>query len=128
MNTPRPVTVTLAIVLLILLSVFALITPFLPVDNKPLLIITVPGFLVEGIGGLIAVVGLWRLKWWGLWLARVIAALGILLSVPGLFLAPGAGGKVFAVGLIAAKALVLVLVTLPATRQAVAAARVRLAA
>jgi uncharacterized membrane protein (DUF2068 family) len=127
MNTPRPLTVTIAIVLLILLSVFGLIAPFLPVANKPPLIILVSGFIL-GAGGLIAVFGLWMLKRWGLRLSSVISALRILAAVPGLFLAPGVAGKVLTVGLIVSNALVLVLVTLPATRKAVAAERVRVAA
>jgi hypothetical protein len=37
-----------------------------------------------GIGALVAAVGLWRSKRWGLILALIVAALGIVLALPGL--------------------------------------------
>jgi hypothetical protein len=128
MNTNRPATVTSAAVLLLLLSVYSLTTPFLPVDNKPPLMIIVYQFIVGGIGSLLVVFGLWRLKWWGLRLSMLFSAVSILTTVPGLFLAPPVVGKAITEGLIVVNVLVLVLVTLPVTRKAVASERVRVAA
>jgi uncharacterized membrane protein (DUF2068 family) len=128
MHTNRPASVTSAAVLLMLLCVYSLTAPFLPVDNKPPLMIIVYQFLVGGIGSLLAVFGLWRLKRWGLRLAILLSAVSILTTMPGLFLAPSLVGKAITVGLIVVNALVLVLVTLPVTRKAVAAERVRVAA
>ncbi len=126
MNTRRPLTVTIAIVLLILLSLFSLYTPFGP--KGPPLFIALFAFIVDGVGGLIAVFGLWKLQRWGLLLTSVIAALSILVAVPGLWLAPSTGGKVISLVLTLFFVLVLVLVALPATRKAVAAKRVDAAA
>ncbi len=120
MNTKRPLTLILAIVLLALLSLFGLITPFRP---GPPLVIVLYAFIVGGVGGLIAAFGLWKLQRWGLLLTIIIASLSILVSVPGLWLAPSTSGKAVSVGIIVFNALVLVLVVLPATRKAVAAAR-----
>ncbi len=125
MNTRRPLTLILALVLFALLSLFGLITPMMP--NKPPLVIILYAFIVGGVGGLIAVFGLWTLKRWGLLLTLGIAALSILVSVPGLVIAPPYG-KVVSGVIIVVNALVLVLVALPATRKAVAAKRERAAA
>ena len=121
MNTRRPLTLILAIVLLALLSLFGLYTPFGP--NGPPLVIVLYAFIVGGVGSLIAVFGLWKLKRWGLLLTIIIASLSILVAVPGLWLAPSTSGKAVSVGLIVFYVLVLVLVALPATRKAFAAAR-----
>lgn len=74
------------------------------------------------------VFGLLRLKRWGLRLSMLFSAVSILAAVPGLFLAPPGVGKAITLGLIVVNALVLVLVTLPVTRKAVAAERVRVTA
>ncbi len=119
MNTHRPLTVTIATVLLTLVSLFGLITPVVP-HKPPTIIIAL--LLVLGVCGLIAVFGLWKLKRWGLLLTSVISALGILM--PGLFLVPPGGkGIVVSVVLAVLYALVLVLVALPATRKAYVAVR-----
>ncbi len=125
MNTNRPLTATIAIVLLLLMSVTGLILPllslFVSLTNPPPLIVRVDQILVMGVGGLIAVFGLWKLKRWGLVLTSIIAALSLLVAVYGLLVAPTEGKwppGVFAV----LNALVLVLVALPATRRAYAAA------
>jgi len=118
MNTKRPLTLILALVLFALLTVFGLITPFTP--NGPPLPIMLYAVIVAGVGGLIALFGLWKLKRWGLLLTMGIAALGILVAVPGLVIAPPYG-KVISGVIIVVNALVLVLVALPATRKAFAA-------
>jgi hypothetical protein len=126
MNTRRPLTLILALVLFALVTAFGLITPLGPRigANQPPLVIVLYAFIVMGVGGLIALVGLWTLKRWGLLLTSVIAALSILMAVPGLWIAPTTGGKVISLVLSVVNALALVLlVVLPATRKAVAAAR-----
>jgi hypothetical protein len=119
MNTRRPLTHILAVVLLILFSVFGLITLF--GTGAPPLPVALFAFIIDGVGGLIAAFGLWMLKRWGLWLSIVIAVLTILVAVPGLLLAPGTG-KIVSAAIMVVNAVLLVLVTLPVTRKAVAAA------
>jgi peptidoglycan/LPS O-acetylase OafA/YrhL len=126
MNTKRPLTVSIAIVLLILLSVFGLITPF--GSNDPSLFLALYAFIAMGVGGLLAVFGLWKLKRWGLLLTIIIASLSILVAGPGIWFASSTSEKAISGGVAVFYVLVLVLVALPATRKAVAAKRVRAAA
>ncbi len=120
MNTRRPLTVIIAIVLLTLVSLLDLIELVIPARVPLLFVYTIP---VLGVGGLMAVFGLWKLKRWGLLLTSILSALSILWNIPVLFLYPKLGGKAFTMGFIVVYILVLVLVALPATRKAVAAAR-----
>ncbi len=118
MNTPRPATVTIASVLLLLVSLFDLTAPFTPGPPAPLSYIA----FGSGVCGILAVFGLWKMKPWGALLAIILAVLDILSAAPGLIFAPLVGRLVSALVVIF-YALVLVLVMLPATRKAVAAAR-----
>lgn len=118
-NTRRPANGASASVLLILLSLFNLSASFQPDAIKSPLPIIIWASL-SGIIGLIAAVGLWSGKRWG-WLVTVIfSPLSMLSAIPGIFLAPSVAGKAISVGLIVGYGLVLVLVTLPATRKAFA--------
>jgi uncharacterized membrane protein (DUF2068 family) len=91
--------------------------------NPPPLIVRVDEILVMGVGGLIAVFGLWKLKRWGLVLTGIIATPTLLLGVYGLLGPVPIEGKVASVVLGVLNAVVLVLVALPATRRAYAAVR-----
>ena len=120
MNTYRPLTVTIATVLLTLVSLFSLTVLLEPTKVPPLFFYTIP---VLGVCGLIGAFGLWKMKRWGLLLSSILSALAILWTIPGLFIPKTLGGKAISMGVIIFYALVLVLVALPATRKAVAAAR-----
>ena len=118
----RPLPVTVAAILLVLLSLsdfpwlFELLFP--GVEEPPAFIIY-SGY-VEGIVGLVAAIGLWMLKPWSLWATIVVCALNLLLGLPGLLFAPGAALKaVIAVTEIVA-VLIIVLVVLPDSRRALA--------
>ncbi|MDQ6694203.1 MAG: hypothetical protein M3014_07250 [Chloroflexota bacterium] len=119
MNIRRPLTLILAILLLVLLGLFGLITPFRPDQPPPPVVIFA---FTGGVVALIAVVGLWMLRRWGLWLAIIVQVLTLLVAVPGLWLAPSTEGKLVSVVIIPVNALVLLLLALPATHKAVAAA------
>jgi|SRR5579859_2630160 len=121
MNTRRPLSLILAPVLIVLFSVFGLITAF--GADAPPLPVALFAFIIAGVGGLIAAFGLWLLKRWGLWLSIVIAALAIPVSVPGLVFGQDAADKLLSMGVIAWNILILVLVALPATHKAVPLAR-----
>ena len=118
MNTPRPTTVTIASVLLLLMSLFNLSAPFTNGPTPPL------SYIIFGLGvcGLPAVFGLWKLKPWGMWLSIILAVVALLPPILGLIGAPLAGPVVSALVFVV-YALVLVLVMLPATRKAVTAVR-----
>ncbi|GEM_PF-1525060 len=118
MNTPRPTTVTIASVLLLLVSLFDLPTPWINGPPPPF------SYIILGLGvcGLTAVFGLWKLKPWGMWLSIILAVVALIPAILGLIGAPLVG-KVVSALVFVVYALVLVLVMLPATRKAVTAAR-----
>ncbi len=124
MNTYRPLTVTIATVLLTLLSVFNLSALLIYPPNSPKLPgILYYGSIVFGVGGLIAVFGLWKLKRWSLLLTTILSALAILWVALFVVLYSSISGKVLPGVVTVFYVLVLVLVALPATRKAYAAAR-----
>ena len=120
MNTKRPLTVTIATVLLTLLSLLDLTVLLEPTKVPPLFFYTIP---VLGVCGLIGAFGLWKLKRWGWLLTSILSAVFIPWNIPGLFIPKTLGGKAITMGFIVVYILVLVLVALPATRKAFAAAR-----
>lgn len=125
MNPQRPVIVIAAMVLFALMTAFSLYTPFGP-SGPPLPIVLYAG-IVGGLGGVIALVGLWLMKRWGWLMTVIIAALNVLPSVPGLVVAPGPG-KAISAAIIVVNAVVLALLLLPAARAAFAGQRARVAA
>ena len=110
METTRPLSVTIAAVLLALASLVNVIIPLFPTE--------LPGFVVYsgaalGVAGLFAAAGLWRLKRWSVVLTIVVALLNILSAAPGLFIAPTTALFVSAIVGCALFALILALVVLP---------------
>jgi hypothetical protein len=112
-------------ILVLLMAAFGLFTFFSP--GGPPAVIHYYSLIVNGIGGLIALVGLWLMKRWGLWLTIIISAASILTAVTGL-LQPVLIGKAISAGIFVVNAVVLVLLVLPATRAAFAGERARAAA
>ena len=122
----RPMPVTVAA---ILMALFSVLNNFpgpwwnaIPavVEETPMIVVYVS--LVLGIVGIVAAVGLWMMKKWGLWLNIVVSVLNILLNGLGVFSvlsgALQAALAVMAIGFV----LTFVLVVLPDSRRAFAAA------
>lgn len=82
----RPLTVTVAAVLLALLSLVNLLSPLFPSEGVPSFVIYLG--VVLGIVGLIAAGGLWVLKGWSVWLTIIVCVLNILSAAPGIAFAP----------------------------------------
>ena len=82
----RPLPVTVAVVLLVILSLANLLSPVLPSEGVPTFVIYLG--VVLGVLGLIGAGGLWMLKRWALWLTIVVSVLNILSAAPGLAFAP----------------------------------------
>ena len=118
MNTKRPVPVTVAVVLLALLSVLNFISPLLPTDY-PTMVLFLGGAL--GVVGLLAAAGLWQMRRWGLLLTIIVSVLNILLAAPGIFAEPHATGKLLAGVTTVGFALIIVLVMRSNSRRAFAA-------
>jgi uncharacterized membrane protein (DUF2068 family) len=122
----RPMPVTVAA---ILMALFSVLNNFpgpwwnaIPeaVEDTPMIVEYVS--LVLGIVGIVAAVGLWMMKNWGLWLTIVVSVLNILLNGLGVAMVlSGALQAALAVGAIGF-VITLVLVVLPDTRRAFAAA------
>jgi uncharacterized membrane protein (DUF2068 family) len=121
MNTQRPLPVNSAAIILALFSLASLPLPLLPgAEEVPTVVLY--GGTVLSIVGLIAAVGLWMMKKWSLWLTIVVSVLNILSSAPGIVMAPDAASKAIVVVGIVVPALIIMLVVLPTSRRAFAAA------
>ena len=120
MNTQRPPAVTVAVVLLALLSVLTMVPPSLmasPAEASEVpAFVTYLGFIL-GVVGLVAAYGLWALKRWGVWLTIILSAVNILLSVAPILFGPTVAIQVVNIVSDVAFALIIVLVLLPASRR-----------
>ncbi len=110
----RPLSVTVAAVVLVLLSLLNLVP--LAIEGMPA--VFVYGALALGAAGLVGAAGLWMLKKWGIWLSIVVCALNLVFAAPGIPFAPDAALRVAATVTVVVSALVIVLVLLPASRRA----------
>lgn len=116
----RPMPVTLAVVLSVLVIIANFVSPALPQgsgdDKVPTSVIVVG--VVLGVLGIAAAFGLWRLHKWGYIATVVVSAVNLLLAVPGIFAGPYAWIKALAAVFVLACALIIVLVTRPDARRA----------
>ena len=120
----RPQSVSVAAILLVLLSLsdFPWLYELLfPMTVEPPAFILYSGYVL-GIVGLVVAIGLWMLQKWSLWAAIIISVLNFLFGLPGLLFAPGAALKALIALTEVVAVLVIVLVMLPASRRALAAA------
>jgi hypothetical protein len=119
----RPSTVTVAAILLVLLSLFDfpwLYRLLFPGAVEPPAFVIYSGYVV-GIAGIVVAIGLWMMQKWSLWATIVVCVLNFLSGAPGVLMAPGALKGVIVVGEVVA-VLIIVLVVLPSSRGALAAA------
>jgi uncharacterized membrane protein (DUF2068 family) len=121
MKTQRPPAVTVAVVLLALLSVVTMVPPSLMFS--PAVAAEIPAFVtylgfILGVVGLVAAYGLWALKRWSVWLTIILSVVSILLAVPPILFGPTVAIQVLNIVSDVAFALIIVLVLLPASRRA----------
>jgi hypothetical protein len=117
----RPLPVTVAAVIQVLFSLLSLPGPLLPGSEGVPSVVLYSG-IVQGGVGLVASAGLWMLKNWGLWLTIIVNVLGGLSAAPGVVAAPNAALQAAALVGVLISALIIVLVVLPSSRRALAAA------
>ena len=120
--SPRPQPVTVAAILLVLLSLFNfpwIYELLFPGAEGPPPALLYSGYVV-GVVGLVAAVGLWMLKPWSYWTTIVVCALNFLLGAPGVVFAPGAALKALIAVTEVVAILIIVLVVLPDSRRALA--------
>jgi hypothetical protein len=116
----RPLTVTVAAILLALFSVLNLLFPLweeaIPREEEvPALVVYTT--VVVGVAGLVGATGLWMLRKWSLWLTIVVSALNILDGAAGVAGAPNAALQADATVMVVGFALIIVLVVLPFSRR-----------
>ena len=116
----RPMPITVAAILMVLVSLVGLPGPLLP-GSEEVPAVVIYGGIVLGIVGLFAAVGLWLLRKWGLWLTVVVSVLNLLSAAPGIVFAPSVAVLVFAAVGVVVPALIIVLVVIPSSRRALAA-------
>ncbi len=124
MSPRRALPVTVAAILMALFSLMNFPGPWwylVPgaVEATPMIVIY--SGIVLGIVGLVAAVGLWMLKRWGLWLTIVVCVVNILLNVFGLAVVPTVALQVAIVVQTIGFVLAIVLAVLPDSRRAFAA-------
>ena len=112
----RPPPVSVAAILLVLLSLFDFPWPFPGMEEAPAFVIY--SGIVLGIVGLVVAVGLWMMKRWSYWATIVVSVLNFLLGAPGVVMAPGAALKAFIAVSEVVAVLIIVLVVLPSARRA----------
>jgi hypothetical protein len=118
----RPLPVTVAAILLVLLSLFDFPWPYeilFPGAEEPPAFILYSGYVV-GVVGLVVAAGLWMLQKWSYWATIVICVLNFLFGLPGLLFAPGAALKALIAVTEVVALLIIVLVVLPDSRRALA--------
>jgi uncharacterized membrane protein len=120
----RPLPITVAAILLVLLSLFDFPFPWLllfpEVEEAPPAFVIYSG-IVLGIVGLVVAVGLWMLKKWSFWATIVVSVLNFLLGAPGVVMGPTAAVQVTVLITEVVAVLIIVLVVLPSSRRAFAA-------
>ena len=117
MSPRRSLPVTVAAILMALISLVGLPGPLLPgAEEVPAVVIY--GGIVLGIVGIVAAVGLWLMKTWSFWATIIVSVINILLNLSGLAMVQSdalrAAIAVQTVGFI----LTIVLVVLPSARRA----------
>ena len=82
----EPLTLSLAALLLTLLSLWNLAAPVVSQDKAPMLVVVVA--VLAGFVGLLAVWGIWTGKRWAFWLAAIVSVVRGLDAAPGIAFAP----------------------------------------
>jgi hypothetical protein len=112
----RPQSVTVAAILLALLSVLNVLFPFFRIEGIPAAAVYIG--VVAGAIGLVGAAGLWLLRKWGIWITIIVCVLNVLDAAPGIAFAPHAALQVAATLTVLGFVLVLALVVIPASRRA----------
>src|SRR5215203_3349137 len=119
----RPQAVTVAAVLLVLLSMFNFPWPWLllfPGVEQPPAFVIYTGFVL-GVVGLVVAVGLWMVKEWSYRATIVVSGLNLLWGAPRVFLVPTVRIRVLSTVLEVVALLIIVLVMRPSSRRALEA-------
>ncbi len=114
----RPMPVTLAVILSVLVVIANFAGFALPTGGEAVPLVVILGSIIPGVVGIPAAIGLWLLRRWGFILTVVGTAVNLLTALPGPFLGPTAAIKIFSVAMALASVAILVLVTRAEARRA----------
>src|SRR5919107_1633192 len=118
----RPLPVTVAAILLVLLSLMNFPFPwwflFPGVEDPPVFVIY--SGIVVGLVGLVVAAGLWMLKTWSLRAAVIVCVINLLVGAPGVVIGPTAALRATVLVTEVVAVLVIVLVVVPSSRRALA--------
>lgn len=122
LRASAPVTRPMSVVIAVILSAILVVANFagfaLPSGGETPPLIVVVQSIVLGVAGIPVAIGLWQLRRWGYIASIVVAALNLVFTIPGPWLAPTMAIKVFSVAFGVASIAILVLVTRPEARRA----------
>ena len=122
----RPLPVTVAAILLALLSLMSFPSPWLilfpGVEEQPPAAFVVYSGIVVGIVGLVVAVGLWMMKAWSYRATIIVCVLNLVAGAPGVVVGATVGVRVLNAVLEVVALLIIVLVVLPDSRRALATA------
>ena len=116
----RPLPLTVAAILLVLLSLFDFPLPWMllfPGVEEPPAFVIYSGYAL-GIVGLVVAVGLWMMKAWSYWATIIVCVLNLLLGAPGVIMAPTAAVRATVAVTEVVAVLIIVLVVLPPSQRA----------
>jgi uncharacterized membrane protein (DUF2068 family) len=113
MKSGRPVSLTIAVLLLGLDCLLQLATPLVPGPPPAIVALSI----VIGVLGVVAAVGLWMLQRWAIMLTLILMFISILSAAPGLIVQPKATSTIGSAVSIALAALTVVLTLAPSVRQ-----------
>ncbi len=120
----RPQSVTVAAILLVLLSLFDFPWPWMllfPGVEEPPAFVYYSG-IVLGIVGLVVAVGLWTLRTWSLRATIIVCVFNLLLGAPGVVMAPTAAMRTTVLVTEVVALLIIVLVVRPTSQRALESA------
>jgi hypothetical protein len=117
-SAARPLPVTLAVVLSVLLLVANLAGFALPTGEESVPAFVIISTIALSVAGVPAAIGLWLLRRWGYILTLVVMALNVLTSIPGIPAGPTAAIKVFSALFVLVSIAVIVLAARPEARRA----------
>lgn len=114
----RPITVTIAAVMLVAMQLLAIVpTGEAPGDIPMFAVYTSVG---AGIISLIAAAGLWRQKKWAAVTGGIMTAINVLVTAPGMIFAPVIGLRIESIAGVAIGLVIIALILLPVSRRAYA--------
>lgn len=114
----RPLPITLAVILSVLLLVGNLAGFALPTDGQSVPAFVVVSTIVLSAAGIPAAIGLWLLRRWGYILTLVVMVLNALSGAPGIPAGPTTAIKVFSALFLLVSIAIIVLAVRPEARRA----------